>query len=709
MVISLVLLALLALSGLALTYLVVDDESFMWRLAAGSIAGSTLYAAVVFGVCFVAGVFTPALLILSLAISLLPLLLLWKRPDIQKQFLHDWAKAKGKTQGMNASKFLTLSYYVFFFIVIFFFFAQACYYAPEGGKIPAGITTGGYMNLGDLSFHLGGIFAFSEGAVFPPPNPSYADAKFSYPFMADMLAACFVKLGADFKEVILVQDVTWAAALLIILQRLTEKLTGSKLAGRIAPAILFFSGGLGFIWFFQDLGHATKGFSDFVSHLPLDYTIRMDDHPAAPWTPAMLRWGNPMTVLFITQRGILFGMPLTIIVLQWFWKLFSSDEGTSIETASGSALKPKSLPPMFSLAPFLVGLMAGTLILVHLHSLVTLFIVSAFLFVLRPAKWQEWISFGIGTAIIALPELFWSIAGTATDTSKFYDWHFGWDKRDDEFIWFWIKNTGMTIPAILIGLYVLWMHWKESVGDNSEEHEHSEAPQKKAKKQASEKRTRTVPNGKTLLYFYLPFAFIFLLTNVAKLAPWEWDNIKVLIYWFVGSIPFIAYMVAWLWEQRSSFWKGAAVLALLVLTFAGAVDVFRVASGQIKNGVFNLDSMKLADQIKQKTAPGSMFLNGAVYNSTVVLSGRQSLMRYPGHLSSYGINYGDRENDLKKIYQGTPDADSLLQKYKIEYIVATPEEEYYLSQSNLKLNYDYLKKFPVIAEVGKYKLYKVKS
>src|ERR1043166_3539418 len=153
MVISLVLLTLLALRGLGLTYLVVDDESFMWRLAAGSLAGSTLFGAVVFAVCFIAGVFTPSLLILSLAISLLPLLLLWKRSDIQKSFLHDWAKAKGKTQGWNASKFLTLCYYVFFFIVIFFFFAQACYFIPEGGKVTPGITTGGYMNLGDLSFH----------------------------------------------------------------------------------------------------------------------------------------------------------------------------------------------------------------------------------------------------------------------------------------------------------------------------------------------------------------------------------------------------------------------------------------------------------------------------------------------------------------------------------------------------------------------------
>ncbi|MBK8466101.1 MAG: hypothetical protein IPL32_09740 [Chloracidobacterium sp.] len=708
MVISLILLALLALSGLALTYLVVKDESFMWRLSAGSIAGSTMYGVVVFAVCYVAGVFTPVTLLVALAISLLPLLLLWKRPDIQKQFLHDWAVAKGKTQGWNLKKLITLSYYLFFFTVIFFFFAQACYYIPEGGKVAAGITTGGYQNLGDLSFHLGGIFAFSEGAVFPPQNPSYAGAKFSYPFMADMLAACFVKLGADFKEVILVQNVTWAIALMLILKRFTEKITGSLLAGRIAPAILFFSGGLGFIWFFQDLGAATKGFSDFIWNLPIDYTIRND-------AKALFRWGNTMTVLFITQRGILFGMPLTILVLQYFWRIFSREEGTEVETASAAALKP-SFFGKFPLGPFLVGLMAGTLILVHLHSLAALFIVSAFLFFLKLDKWTAWISFGVGTALIAVPELVWSITGTATDTEKFFGWHFGWDKRENDFLWFWLKNTGLTIPALFVGLYLLWKQWKDANpdldDDDADEHESEEPAPKKVKKQKQKpdnKPVLDIPNGRVLLYFYLPFAFLFILTNVVKLAPWEWDNIKVLIYWFVGSIPLIAYAVAWLWMQRGNFWKGVAALCLVVLTFAGAVDVWRVASSQLKLGVFNNDSMKLANAIKQKTQPGALILNGGIYNSTVVLSGRQSLMRYPGHLGSYGINYGERENDVKKIYQGLPEADSLLQKHNIEYVVTTPEEEYYLSQSNLKLNYEYFSKFPVIAEFGKYKFYKVKG
>ncbi len=700
MVISLVLLTLIALSGMALTYLIVRDESFMWRLCAGSIAGSAMFSVVVFAVCFVAGVFTPATLIVALVISLSPLLLLWKRPDIQKRFLHDWAKAKGKTQGMSAKKLLTLGYYIFFLVLFFLFFAQACYLIPEGGKIAAGITTGGYQNLGDLSFHLGGIFAFSEGPVFPPQNPSWAGGKFSYPFMADMLAAVFVKLGADFKEVIFVQNVTWAFALLVILQQFTRKITNSRAAGYIAPAILFFSGGLGFIWFFGDMREAAKGAMDFIWNLPKDYTIRNESN-------ALFRWGNPMTVLFITQRGILFGMPLTIMVMSYCWRVFSSENGEKGKSEKDDVTLANFFSRShFPFAPFLVGLMAGCLLLIHLHSLVTLFILVVFLFVLRPAKWPYWIAFGIGTALIAVPELIWSITGTATETAKFFGWHFGWDKRENEFLWFWFKNTGLTIPAALFGLYLLWNRWKAANAVESEQEENTESK----KKHKADDQAAALPNGRALLYFYIPFAFMFLLCNVAKLAPWEWDNIKVLIYWFVGSIPLIAYSIAWLWEQRDKVWKGVAVACLIVLTLSGAIDVFRVASGQLKLGVFNSDSMKLAEQIKQKTPKGAMFLNGAIYNSSVVLSGRQSLMRYAGHLSSYGINYGEREADVKKIYQGGPEADRLLQKYNIEYVVITPEEEYYLNQNgNIKPNLEYFNKFPVIAESGKYKAYKVKN
>jgi uncharacterized membrane protein len=158
----------------------------------------------------------------------------------------------------------------------------------------------------------------------------------------------------------------------------------------------------------------------------------------------------------------------------------------------------------------------------------------------------------------------------------------------------------------------------------------------------------------------------------------------------------------WAW-RRGPLFKYAAVLCLIVLTLSGAIDVWRTASHQYETRVFDADGVKIAEQIKQKTAANALFLNAPIFNTAVALTGRQSLMRFSGHLSSYGINYLDRENEVRQIYQGDAVADTLLRKYNIDYVLVSPEEK-----GTLKANEDYFKKYPVIAESGQYKVYKVK-
>ncbi len=53
-----------------------------------------------------------------------------------------------------------------------------------------------------------------------------------------------------------------------------------------------------------------------------------------------------------------------------------------------------------------------------------------------------------------------------------------------------------------------------------------------------------------LIIFYIPFLLCFIIPNLVRLAPWDWDNIKILIYWFVGSLPFVALLLARLFESR---------------------------------------------------------------------------------------------------------------------------------------------------------------
>lgn len=653
MVISLLLLVLIALGGAALTYVMGGEKPLMWRLAAGSAIGSAIFGLIVFVAACVFGL-SIATVLPSLAITLLPLVLL-RRRDIRASFAHDVAKARGKLQGVDLKKSWAFAYYAFFFVLFVAFFSQAMY------ETAAGILTGGSQNLGDLPFHLGAIFSFTDGANFPPQNPSWAGAKFSYPFMADLVTAAFVVLGAGVREAMFVQNVAWAFSLLVVLERFVGTLTASRLAGRIAPFVFFFCGGLGFLWFFSDVSSLGRSAFDLLWQLPRDYTIG-----------EQFRWGNSMVVLFITQRSLLLGMPIAILVLGYLWKVFTGGD------AEASGLSPL-------LRPFLFGLVAGTLPLIHLHSLAALFVVTAFLFALRPARWKLWIAFGAGVCVIAVPELIWSITGSASETTKFFEWHFGWDNKKENFLWFWLKNTGIVIPLIAAAIWLL-LSRSDAI--------------KPGKKQA--KATVEPARTRELVLFYIPFAVLFVISNVAKLAPWEWDNIKVLIYWFVGSLPLIAYALSWAWS-RAGAWRVGSAVCLVALTFSGALDVWRTASGQIKSRVFDVDAIRVAEQIKAKTAPRSLFLNAPTYNSAVVLSGRQSLMRYSGHLSSHGIDYLPREADVRHIYQGGGVAEVLLRKHDIEYVLVSPEE-----RNTLQANEQFFQRFPVTAESGEYRVYKVK-
>jgi hypothetical protein len=689
MLISILLLALIAFGGMALTYLVADEKPLLWRLSAGSVIGSAVFGVIAFLVVSVAG-FSPPTLIVALAISLLPLLLL-RRSDTNKRFLHDWAKAKGTMQGVNSRKMKRFAYYAGFFLLFWLFFDKTMFMWNDA------IHTGGSQNLGDLPYHLGTIFSFTDGSNFPPQNPSWAGAKYTYPFIADFLSACFVRLGADVRSAMMVQNIAWAFSLFVILESFVVNLTGNKLAGRIAPVLLFLSGGLGFIWFAEDLSTSGKGLYDFVMNLPKDYTIQ-----------DKFRWGNSLVVLFMTQRSLLLGMPLTVLVLGYLWKVFASEETADAKTQSEpDAGKEQSFLDKVTAsqrrrvaASLLVGLLAGTLPMIHMHSLVVLFVVTAFLFVVRPAKWLEWIAFGVGVAAVAIPELVWLMTGTATETTKFFGWHFGWDKREANFVWFWFTNTGLFFPVLAAGIWV-YLNRERLQKSHSAMWGRGAAAKKQKKAEQDDPPAERRPVV-TLLLFYIPFAFLFIVSNAVKLAPWEWDNIKILIYWFAGSLPLVSLALAWAWEQNKVL-KIAAGVCIAVLIFSGSLDVWRTVSGQIKYGVFEPDAVKIAELVKQKTDPKALFLNAPTFNSPVVLTGRQSVMRYSGHLSSHGIDYYPRETEVKQIYQGGGVAEVLLKKYNVDYVMFSPEE-----RNTLKGNEEFFKKFPVLAESGQYRVYKVK-
>lgn len=667
MILGLIILFAITIGGAALTYLIEDDEPLLWRLAAGGVIGSAIFGFSGFLLGFAFGI-TQAVAAFALVLTLLPLLLLLDQRR-RKAFNRDRILARGKLQGATGAKFLRFLYYAIILVLLVLFFDRAIIINEQG------IFTGGSNNLGDLPFHLGAIYAFTEGANFPPDNPNFAGVKFTYPFVADLITAMFMKLGVGVREAMLVQNVGWAFSLLVILERLVLKLVGDAFAAKLAPVLLFLSGGLGFVAFFGDYFGQAKSLFELLWNLSKDYTIG-----------DQFRWGNSLTTLFLTQRSLLLGMPIALIAIAAIWRTFKRDE----DEAGDEKVTYEQLLPFV-----LVGLAAGILPLIHVHSLVVLFVVGLFALGFKPHRWRELLAFAFGTAIVAIPLLLWSMTGSATRTSEFIGFHFGWDKRDNNFLWFWLKNTGLLFPLLVAGIFLVWNSVRP-VADAAK-------TKKKPTKAEREADAVAIKASPTLLLFYIPIAVLFVVSNVLKLAPWEWDNIKILIYWYVMSLPFVALAIAWLW-RRSAGWKAVAAATVLVLTMSGGLDVWRTLSGQINYRVFEPDAVTVANRIRASTRPDAVVLNAPTYNSAVVLSGRSSFMRYSGHLGSHGIDYKPREEDLKTIYSGGTQAEELIRKHGITHVLISPEE-----RNSLQPNEQFFARYPVIAESGQYRVYKVEE
>jgi hypothetical protein len=186
------------------------------------------------------------------------------------------------------------------------------------------------------------------------------------------------------------------------------------------------------------------------------------------------------------------------------------------------------------------------------------------------------------------------------------------------------------------------------------------------------------------------------------MAPWIWDNIKVLYYWWLASAPIVALLLAKLWRQGAIRRVIAAILFVFV-ALAGALDVAGIAFRSNKYPVFDAAGIQFAELVKQQTAPRSLVIHAPVHNTPVFLTGRRSLMGYPGHIWTHGLEFVRREGEIKRIYLGMPDAVHLMTEKGVDYAVIGPHE-----RAVIPVNEDFFKRFQKVGEVGEYKLYKIR-
>src|SRR5262249_13361798 len=334
-----------------------------------------------------------------------------------------------------------------------------------------------------------------------------------------------------------VENIALALALVRLIETLTLKIFNNLVAARIAPVIFLFNGGLGFINFFREFNSQGDGVLEFITRLP--DTLNIAPHLILGSSKIPLRWGNVFTTLLIPQRSMLFGLPFVAMIIALWWMAVEETGRQGDREMGGTNPNSPRLP--VSLSPrrlylLAAGFLTGLLPMLHAHGFFSVMIASAPMALLF---WSlDWVAFFAPVPVLSPPQA-WYLSGTQVRNDLFKPLDKWWEAGNSNPLLFWMVNAGAVIMLLIAALL--------------------------ARKITSSRQAR----------FYLPFALWFIIPNFVALAPWTWDNIKVLVYWSLASTPFVAAALVFLFTRKFLLVRGLAAVSLLALTFSGALDVAR--------------------------------------------------------------------------------------------------------------------------------------
>ena len=371
-----------------------------------------------------------------------------------------------------------------------------------------------------------------------------------------------------------------------------------------------------------------------------------------PWNQtrqeaANFRWQNMYFSLIAPQRGYLYGLPLSLLIFTLLLEAVQTRQNRLFVVA---------------------GVVAGLLPLAHLSTLLALALITPFIALLFPSS--RWLLFFVVWVALAVPQLYFQQGGEPGATSALR-LQLGWVAAPDPWLWFWLKNLGWFLPLLAIAL-------------------------------AS--RTLVPAASRRLLWAFMP---AFIVTNVLVFQPWDWDNIKFMLYWFLAVSILVAALLVRAWREYSSpLVRTLISVAVATMIMSGVLLNLQQMLGKDRALLLTNEELELAMAVRAKTPPQSVFVAGLQHNHPVaVLSGRRVVMGYPGPLWAQGLDYVERERDVQAIYAFAPNTPELLSKYGVDYVVIGPYERDRLG-ANVT---EYRDRYPTVIATPQYEIFAVKG
>jgi hypothetical protein len=522
-------------------------------------------------------------------------------------------------------------------------------------------------NLGDLALHITFIRYFANGVNLWPDNPIYVFSHLRYPAGVDLFNSLLTLLHLD-----LIRGLVWIG----LLASIATCYAFYRWAGTFGIAGFLFNGGI-------------IAFQKIVEGLQSENGFQWLDYQG----DKSIAWKSIPLTMFVTQRGFLYAIPAGLLLL-WHWR----------EKIFGTSAQPQRSGPL----PFWVeASLYASMPLFHFHTFVGLTIVLVFLFAFGDPQVRGHILTLIGCALIPATFFVW-LTTEHFHAGSIVEWHPGWVVHDGDFkmpyFKFWGVNFGLTIPLVIALIVALAVKaWKQKGN-------HPVAVPVEFVFLAVaavfvalvtpflhswqayllisalcvipvglSRLLRSHANGRLPitppLTFVVAALAIFLLGYLFKLAPWGWDNLKLMVWAYFLVLPY-------LWRDLIAHWSLPARFGVCIALFAsGFVSLF----GGLKSGDHGFADRGEVDWlgvVTRKLPVEARFAAYPTYNHPLLLQGRKVALGYPGHLWTEGFNYAAAEALLQQLMNGQGDWLNAARQLRVRYLFWGSEEKInYLSST----------------------------
>jgi hypothetical protein len=533
-------------------------------------------------------------------------------------------------------------------------------------------------NLGDLSLHLTYIRHFASGVALWPDNPIEPFSKLRYPAGVDLFNAVLTCLNVD-----VIKGLVWVA----ILSSIATFYALYRWGGNFGIAGFLFNGGL--------------------ASFPVLTTFNFLDYQGAN----NMAWKSIALSMFVTQRGVLYAFPVALLLLYQWRARFFPDYAEPALVATPEEDRPAIPPTRGGPLPFWVELsLYATMPLYHAHTFMALSLALALLFFLGEGDARKKALLLVGLAILPATFCVW-ITTDYFHASSFIKWQPGWVQSVPKgdmampFVRFWLVNFGAWVPLVLffVGITVL-SAWKSFYGSGwklparllsfalalvifvaIKPWEFANlglrvicylailvliAGLAMTAWQAWKTHQGTDYKIPASVGFLIPAIAIFLVGYLVKLAPWEWDNIKIIVWAYLIILPF-------LWTDLIIQWPiHLRVLVYIALFASGFVSLCGgIAIGKNGYGIANREELDAIGVAVHKLPAEARYAGWPTWGHPVLLQGRKMVLGYPGHLWTQGFKFDDTNNKLKAMMEGAPNWKDLARTLHARYVFWGREEK----------------------------------